>query len=117
MRQFSIPSNVTFQDPVGSGYWDIAHHRQHLQYVQILSTQTPAVLIPDFDFIQMLSAGAARGSIVESHMVAHTLLRQILNVQGVDLAQFDLNKSDDFYNWMGYHDSDHAAFDAALGIS
>jgi hypothetical protein len=116
MPQFS-PSDVTFEDNVGYGYWDISHHRQHLQYVQMLSMQTPAILIPDFDFIQMLTAGDARRSIVESHMVAHTLLRQTLNVQGVDLAQFDLSKSDDFYNWLAYHDADHNSFDLALGIS
>jgi hypothetical protein len=65
----------------------------------------------------MLTAGDARRSIIESHEQAHTLLRQILNVQGVDLAQFDLSKSDDFYSWLGYHDSDHSGFDLALGIS
>ena len=115
MPQFS-PSDVTFQDQVGYGYWDDSHHRQHQQYVQVLSGKTPAVLIPNYDFLQMLTGGNARKSIVETHMQAHSVLRQILNVQGVDLTGFNLDSDLDFYNFLAYHDADHAAFDVALGI-
>lgn len=115
MPQFA-PSNVTFQDPIGYGYWDDNHARQHGQYTLILAGQTPAILIPNYDFLQMLSAGAARKSIVDTHMQAHNVLRQILNVQGVDLTQFNLDSDLDFYNWLGYHDADHMGFDTALGI-
>lgn len=49
-------------------------------------------------------------------MQAHSVLRQILNVQGVDLTGFNLDSDLDFYNFLAYHDADHAAFDVALGI-
>lgn len=116
MPQFSLPSNVTWKDQIGYGYWDDNHHRQHQQYVQMLSEQTPAILIPNYDFLQMLNGANARKSIVETHQQAHTALRQALNVQGVDLTEFDLDNQYDFNNFLGYHDADHAAFNAALGI-
>lgn len=116
MVQFS-PPDVTFQDGIGYGYWDDSHHRQHQQYVQVLAEQTPAILIPNYDFLQLLTAGNARRSIVETHMQAHAALRQILNVQGVDLTEFNLDDGNDFNNFLGYHDSDHQAFNLALGIS
>ena len=93
MPQFSIPSNVTFQDlrrsvVIGT----IAHHRQHLQFVRGVGHPNASGFNSDFDFFQMLSAGNSRRSIVETNQVAHTLLRQILKVAGSDLAQFDLSK-------------------------
>ena len=115
MPQFS-PSDVTFKDNIGYGYWDDSHHRQHTQYTEVLAGQKPAVLIPNYDFLQMLTAGNDRRSIVITHMQAHAQLRAVLNVQGVDLTEFDLNSELDFYNFLGYHDSDHSAFNAALGI-
>jgi hypothetical protein len=113
--QFS-PSDVTYKDEVGYGYWDDSHHRQHQQYVETLATLTPSILIPNYDFLQMLTAANARGSIVETHMQAHAVLRQILNVQGVDLTQFNLDSEDDFNNFLSYHDADHQGFNLALGI-
>jgi len=115
MPQFA-PSDVTFKDQVGYGYWDDSHHRQHAQYTEVLAEQTPAILIPNYDFLQMLTAGNVRKSIVETHMQAHTVLRQILGVQGVDLTGFDLDSEQDFYNFLSYHDADHLAFNLALGI-
>jgi hypothetical protein len=115
MPQFS-PDQVTFGDVPGLGVWDDNHHREHQQFVEALAGQTPAVLIPNFDFLQMLTAGPARGSIVETHNQAHALLRQITGVGGVDYSQFDLSNADDFYNFTGYHATEHAAIRQALGI-
>jgi hypothetical protein len=115
MPQFS-PDQVTFGDVPGLGMWDDSHHREHQQFVQVLSGLTPAVLIPNFDFLQMLTAGAARGSIIETHSQAHALLRQITGVSGVDYSQFDLSNPEGFYSFTGYHASEHAAIRQALGI-
>jgi hypothetical protein len=37
-------------------------------------------------------------------------------VGGVDYSEFDLSKPDDFYNFTGYHATEHAAIRAVLGI-
>jgi hypothetical protein len=115
MPQFQ-PDIVTFDDGPGLGMWDDNHHREHQQFVQVLAQQSPPVLIANYDFLQMLTAGNARRSIVETHNDAHALLRQITGVSGVDYSQFDLSKPDDFYNFTGYHGTEHAAIRAALGI-
>lgn len=115
MPQF-VPDQVTFDDGPGLGQWDDNHHREHQQFVEALAQQTPAVLIPNFDFLQMLTAGNARRSIVETHSQAHDLLRQITGVAGTDYSQYDLSKPDDFYNFTGFHATEHAAIRAVLGI-
>lgn len=116
MPQFS-PDQVTFKDGPGYGAWDDSHYREHLQFVQILAGQTPAVLLPDYDFIQMLTAGGSRGSIFTTHAAAHVQLRQATGVAGVDYTEFNLDQEDDFYNFTGYHATEHAALRAALGIT
>jgi hypothetical protein len=115
MPQFA-PDQVTFGDGPGLGMWDDNHHREHQQFVEVLAGQVPAVLLPNYDFLQMLTAGNARPSIVETHSAAHDLLRQITGVGGVDYSQFDLSNADDFYNFTGYHATEHAAIRAVLGI-
>lgn len=116
MPQFS-PDQVTFKDIAGYGGWDIGHARGHIQYVQVLAQQTPAILIPDFDLLNLLTAGTSRKSQVDSHAQAHNLLRQITGVQGVDLTQFNLDDENDFYNFMGYHATEEAEIRHVLGIT
>ena len=115
MPQFS-PDQVTFDDGPGLGMWDDSHHREHQQFVEVLAGQTPPVLLANYDFLQMLTAGSARSSIVESHNQAHAILRQITGVAGTDYSAYDLSKQDDFYNFTGYHASEHAAIRQVLGI-
>lgn len=115
MPQFQ-PDQVTFGDVPGLGMWDDNHHREHQQFVQALAGQTPAVLIPNFDFLQMLTAGGAERSIVETHNTAHNLLRQITGVAGTDYSQYNLKDESDFYNFTSYHASEHAAIRQVLGI-
>jgi hypothetical protein len=115
MPQFS-PDQVDFGDPVGYGAFDIGHMREHLQFVQTFAQQTPAVLIPDFDFLQFLTAGQARNSIMQTHYQAHLQIRGALGLTGVDLSAFNLDSQDDFYNWTSYHANDHGLIRQALGI-
>ena len=115
MPQFQ-PDQVTFGDVPGFGMWDDNHYREHQQFVQALAALTPPILIPNFDFLQMLTAGPARASIVETHSQAHELLRQITGVGGVDYSQFDLSNPSAFYSFTGYHATEHAAIRQALGI-
>lgn len=114
MPQFQ-PDQVTFKDIPGYGAWDIGHMREHLQFVQVLAANH--ISVPDFDFLSFLTAGSARGSIVQSHAQAHVLLRAALGITGVDLSAVNLDDSDDFYSWLGYHASDHALIRQQLGIT
>ncbi len=116
MPQFA-PDLASFNDLPGYGAFDVGHYREHLQFVQVLSQQTPAIVIPNFDFLALLTAGQARRSVLDSHQNAHALLRQITGVQGVDLSQVDLDKQDEFNNWLGYHQTEHAQIRQVLGIT
>ena len=110
------PDLANFGDVIGYGAFDIGHAREHLQFVQVLSQQTPAVVIPDFDFLALLTAGQSRRSVLDSHQNSHALLRQYTGVQGVDLSQFDLDKAEDFNDWISYHQIEHAQIRQQLGI-
>jgi hypothetical protein len=116
MPQFS-PDQVTFDDGPGLGMWDDNHGREHMQFAQVLAGQTPAVLIPSYDFLQFLTAGSARRSIQESHQKSHDQLGQILGITATDFSAYDLSKPDDFYNFLGYHATTHAQIRQALGIT
>lgn len=116
MPQFQ-PDTVTFGDTAGLGFWDDNHAREHQQFVAALAGQSPVVLIPNFDFLQFLTAGQARGSIVQSHAQAHALLRSVTNVAGLDYSGFDLNNEDDFYSFLSFHSTEHQAIRQVLGIS
>jgi hypothetical protein len=116
MPNFS-PDQCTFNDGPGMGAWDVAHHREHLQFVQVLSGQTPAIVIPDFDFLSFLISGSSRNSISNSHMDAHNLLRQITGAAGVDYTEFHLDQQEDFYDFLGYHAAEHAQIRQVLGIT
>jgi|ERR1700690_40601 len=115
MPQFQ-PDLANFGDLPGYGAFDIGHHREHLQFVQVLSQASPPIVIPDYDFMAFLTSGQAQKSMLDSHQDAHALLRQITGVQGIDLSQVDLTKENDFTNWIGYHSSEHAAIRQVLGI-
>ena len=116
MPQFT-PDQVVFGDGVGMGYWDSSHYREHQQFVQVLAQQTPAVLISDYDFLQMLTAGSNSRSIVESHNQIHTVLRQITGVGGTDYSQYNFSDQGDFYSFLSYHSTEHQAIRQVLGIT
>jgi hypothetical protein len=115
MPQFS-PDQVNFGDVVGYGAFDVGHHREHLQFVQTLAALSSPILIPDYDFLQFLTAGQVRNSIMQTHYQAHLQLRGTLGLTSVDLSAFNLDSQDDFYNFIGYHSSEHSLIRQALGI-
>jgi len=78
--------------------------------------QATPIVLPDFDFLQFLTAGQTRQSQLVTHYQAHLLLRQITNLQGVDLTQFNLDDANDFANWIGYHSQEHIIIRQQLGI-
>ncbi len=116
MPQFA-PDQVTFGDIPGYGAWDVGHGREHSIFVQTLAQQTPSVAISDYPLLSFLTAGDSRRVMLQSHMEAHQALRAALGITGVDLTQYDLDKSSDFYDFLGYHATEHAAIRQALGIT
>lgn len=116
MPQFQ-PDQCTFGDLSGYGAWDIGHGREHGQFVQALAGLTPPVLLADYDLLSLLTAGQARRSMVQSHAQAHDLLRSALGITGIDLSQVNLDDQGDFYNWTGYHATEHAQIRQALGLT
>jgi hypothetical protein len=116
MPQFT-PDQVTFGDVPGYGAWDIGHAREHIQFVQVLAAKVPPVLIPDFDLLNLLTAGSSRQAQMQSHQNAHALLAQVTGATAVDFAQFNLDDQGDFYSFAGYHATTHAQIRAALGIA
>jgi hypothetical protein len=115
MPQFS-PDVVDFKDMAGYGAFDMGHMREHLQFVQVLSQANPPILIPDFDFLQFLTAGPERKSIVESHAQAHVLLRAAMGITGTDLSAVNLDDNGSFNDWLSYHRDEHALIRQTLGI-
>lgn len=116
MPQFQ-PDIATFNDIAGYGAFDVGHAREHMQFVVTLQQQTPPVLIPDFDFLQFLTAGQARKSIVQSHAQSHVLLRAALGLTGSDLSAVNLDDEGSFYDWLGIHSTEHALIRQTLGIT
>ncbi len=115
MPQFS-PDTCTFKDVPGYGLWDTGHWREHIQFVQVLAAQVPPILLPDYDLSTLLNGADARKSIALSHQSVHDLLSGITGTTAVDFADFDLDKSEDFYSFLGYHAQTHAQIRQFLGI-
>ena len=115
MPQFQ-PDQVTFNDLPGYGAWDLGHGREHIQFVQVLAAQTPAVVLPDPDFLSFLGSGQSRTSIIQSHAAQHNLIHAALGITQIDLSQVNLDDENDFYNWTGYHATAHAVIRQVLGI-
>lgn len=116
MPQFA-PSQVSFNDNPGYGMWDIGHGREHIQFVQVLAARTPPVLLPDPDFLAILSGGRTRRQSMDTHQGVHELLRSITGVAGVDYTEFNLDDEGDFYSMLGYHEQEHQQIRTALGIT
>lgn len=116
MPQFA-PDQVTFKDLPGYGLWDVGHAREHSAFVQTLAQQVPSVAISDYNLLSFLTAGAARGVMIQSHNEAHQALSAALGITAVDYTQYNLDDPNDFYTFLGYHASNHAEIRQALGIT
>lgn len=113
-----VPDQVTFGDPIGAGYWDDAHAREHSAFVQAFAGRSPAITLPDYNLLQFLAApGGARRDQQEAHAKAHALLAQQIGATAVDFSQFNLDDEGDFYGFLGYHATAHAQIRQFLGIS
>jgi hypothetical protein len=110
------PDFVSFGDVAGYGAWDDGHAREHLTFVQTFAQQSPAILIPAYDFLTFLTAGQGQQQLLESHFAVHQMLRNATGVNGVDLTQVRLDNADDLMGWLSYHRDEHAAIRQVLGM-
>ena len=110
------PDTCTFQDIIGMGAWDIGHDREHLQFVQMASAMTPPIVLPAYDLLNVLTSHQTQRAQLEAHQSAHSLLSQIAGITSLDFTQFDLTKQDDFYNFLGYHQTSHQQLRQFFGI-
>lgn len=111
------PDIVTFRDPAGYGAWDDGHAREHMQFVAFAAQLNPPVLLPDPDLLSFLNtSGEARRAQLEAHQTAHTLLSALTGITAIDFSEGDLDRQDDFYNWLSYHQTTHQQLRQFFGI-
>ena len=110
------PDTCTFQDFIGYGAWDIGHDREHLQFVQIAAGMSPSIVLPAYDLLNVLTSRHTQRAQLEAHQASHELLSTIAGITTVDFTQFDLSKQDDFYNFLGYHQTTHQQLRQFFGI-
>jgi hypothetical protein len=114
--EFKI-NEFEFGDAAGNGMFLVGHYRNHLQYNAVLAKRTPPVLLPVFPILAVEGGKIGRRSWLDSHADWHNLLRPLANATGVDLSTVDLDNENEFTQWMGAHNAEHAFLDQAFGIA
>lgn len=104
------------RDPAGFSIWLQEHYLEHVQFVQILQGMTPPFFVPDYNFALWSVDKESASAWLQSHQTAHQALRNFTNVGGVDLADVDLSKDDQWFSWMDDHADEHSTIRLALGI-
>jgi hypothetical protein len=104
------------RDPIGFSIWLQEHYLEHQQFVSIFQLQTPVVFIPDYNFALWGDDRKVVSAWLESHETAHEALRTYTGASGIDLADVDLTKDDQWFEWLDSHASEHADIRSALGI-
>lgn len=111
---------VVFGDTVGLGVWSMGHWLQHMRYNTILAGLTPPTVLPVYPIIECPLFGRDDRVIklwLGSHEDWHELLRQLVNVTGEDLSDFDYRSAESYYEWMDYHNAEHLIINVALGAT
>lgn len=106
-----------FGDEAGWGQLLQEHQYEHSQFVQIGRAQTPVVFVPDYDLASWQASPNFARNWLTSHFEVHQFLRSATGVSGVNLADVDLSKEDEFYEWLDDHRNEHAELRIALGIT
>ena len=104
-------------DPAGFSIWLQEHYLEHQQFVQIFQAETTPIFVPDYNFALWGDSKFSISGWLQAHQAAHVVLRQNTGVSGIDLADVDLNKHDEWYAWMDDHRAEHADIRHALGIN
>jgi len=104
------------RDPAGFSIWLQEHYLEHAQFVRIFQSQTPPIFIPDYNFALWSDEKKVVSAWLEAHQAAHENIRTRTGVSGIDLADVDLSKDDEWYTWMDDHADEHGLIRSALGI-
>ena len=111
------PTDFLPGDRAGQGRWEIGHYRQHQRYLEFLAGQDPPIIIAEQPIITMGNTDLERKIFLNSHQVAHELIRPYANVTGIDLALVDFKNEEEFFVWLDVHASEHALLDQAFGLT
>lgn len=104
-------------DATGFSIWLQEHYLEHAQFVRIFQSQTPVVFISDYNFALWDPDQKVISAWLESHEATHQQLRTFSGVGGINLADVDLTKSDQWSDWMDTHADEHSLIRSALGIT
>ena len=103
-------------DPAGFSIWLQEHYLEHQQFVQIFQSEVTPIFIPDFNWALWGDDRKVISAWLEAHQATHQALRTFTGVSGIDLADVDLTKEDQFFTWMDAHAGEHSDLRTALGI-
>jgi hypothetical protein len=106
-----------FGDLEGFAQYREEHWLEHVQMVQIAQAHSPAILIPGYDLTSWDDQEAFVRRWLTTHEDVHASLRFATGVSGVNLADVDLSKEEEFYTWIDQHRFEHAALRTAFGIT
>jgi hypothetical protein len=111
------PSVFEFGDAAGAGAWLVGHFRQHLRYNDVLTNQSPPVILPTFAILQVEGGKIGRGAWLNDHASWHNLLRPRANITGIDLSQVNMDDESQFYSWLDAHNQEHQLLDIIFGVA
>jgi hypothetical protein len=106
-----------YNDPEGFGVWRAEHQYEHTQFYTTLAAQTPRKLIPDLDLVSWDDSKPFQTRWLVAHESVHEQLRTYTGVSGVNLADVDLTKEIEFYEWLDIHRTEHTLLRQAFGIT
>lgn len=107
-----------FRDEPAFAQYRQEHWYEHVQFVQIAQAHTPTpILVPDYDLTSWQNTTEFARSWLTTHESVHEILRGLTGVSGTNLADVDLGKEDEFYQWIDAHRSEHAQLRHAFGIT
>lgn len=109
--------DLSYGDEAGWGMWLDMHYRQHLRYNAVLAARNPAQVLPVYDLLT--TTGGERGLRfwLDAHETWHELVRPFANVTGINLADVDFRKPEEFYQWLDLHAQEHSELDLAFGVA
>ena len=85
--------------------------------MQIGQKNTPVILIPDYDLTSWDNSQSYATNWLTTHETVHEILRYYTGVAGINLADVNLSKEDEFYEWIDAHRNEHVALRKAFGIT
>ena len=95
----------------------MGHYRQHLNYAAAFAAQTPAIYIADHPLLRLGEGKEEQKTWLQDHYEIHQAIRGYTGISGINLAEVDMTKDEEFQSWLDDHAAEHMAIDAALGLT